>query len=379
MSKSTDLNAKIRFVFEVDATGGIAQLSQAEDGVKTLTFQIGEITQVTNNIREATSSYGTSIRGLLLNLRMFSFAVRTLRREFGDTNPVIENISASLITVAAFTTGVAAAWDIATKATKAFMASSAPLIGTLKIIIGVFGAWQTALVALALIALPGVVKGLFELTSGVSKFRREAKELETDINMLEAGLDRLSLTQDRFNLGLSMTALSIMQLKRAIDLQQSGTAAMEAQLEAYNAELVNQRINQAGLNLQAQEQNLILKETQALQLDLKRQQEAARIAGRIAGGAGMALTQQRVADALRQMGWEPGQPINRRRLMGIVREQTAGGITPRGGAGGGATVTVNFPNAFFQTAEGVREAIIEGATEAGRIIFNQYAEPGAQR
>lgn len=378
MSKSTDLNAKIRFVFEVDATGGIAQLSQAEDGVKTLTFQIGEITQVTNNIREATSSYGTSIRGLLLNLRMFSFAVRTLRREFGDTNPVIENISASLITVAAFTTGVAAAWDITTKATKAFMASSAPLIGTLKIIIGVFGAWQTALVALALIALPGVVKGLFELTSGVSKFRREAKELETDINMLEAGLDRLSLTQDRFNLGLSMTALSIMQLKRAIDLQQSGTAAMEAQLEAYNAELVNQRINQAGLNLQAQEQNLILKETQALQLDLKRQQEAARIAGRIAGGAGMALTQQRVADALRQMGWEPGQPINRRRLMGIVREQTAGGITPRGGAGG-ATVTVNFPNAFFQTAEGVREAIIEGATEAGRIIFNQYAEPGAQR
>lgn len=381
MSKSTDLTAKIRFIFEVDATAGIAQLTQAEDGLTSITFGVGEMTNVVNISEAATSSYGSSIRGLLLNLRMFSFAVRTLRREFGNTNPVIEQISVNLITLAALTTGLAAGYDILKKATAAFMASSNALIGTLKIVIGVLGGWQVALIALGLLALPSVIKGVSEWRSGISKLKQEVKDLEFDLKMMETALDRLNLTQERFNLGMSLTALSIMRLKRAIDLQQSGTEALEAQMESMNAELLNQQITNAQLNIQQQEQNLLVKEATELAADYARQIEAVRIAQSLARasrgmvGAGPE-TQRQIQDALRQIGWTEG-PVDRRRLLGLMREQNPAGI---GRGGGGTNVNINFPNALFQTAEGVREAIIEGARQAADIIrFNQYAEPGAQR
>ena len=373
MSKSTDLTAKIRFIFEVDAAPGVAQLAQAADGVKVLKFNIGEITQVTTNIKEATSGYGTSIRGLLLNLRMFSFAVRTLRREFGNTNPVIEQISTNLITLAALTTGLAAGYDLLKRGVDAFWAASTGLLGTVKVAIGVMGGLGTVLTGIGVvIAGIAIARWFSDWVTGISAIRRESKGLEVDLSMLKAELEDLNMEQERFSLGLSATSIQIMKLKRAIDLQQAGTEALEAELAAVNAEQTNMRIINAELALEAQQKNLIDKETTQILADNLRMIKAIQIAGRIP------ISREVAFRALQMTGWVPGQRRPPMRVFQAAAEQTRAGVTPRGG--GGANVTINFPNALFQTVEGVREAIIEGARQAADIIrFNQYAEPGTQR
>jgi hypothetical protein len=377
MSKPSDLTAKIRFIFEVEAAAGVAQLEQAADGVKTLRFNIGEMSVVQNNIKQATSAYGSSVRGLLLNLRMFSFAVRTLRRELGNSNPVIEQISTSLITFAAAATGIVAGLDLLSRVSKVFAGTSLPaFIGAVKVAIGVLGGLPVVLSVIGGILTISLAKGLFEITSGISRLRREAKDLEQDLLILKTSLEALNLEQERFSLGLAGTSLEMMKLKQAIDLQQSGTEALEAQLEAVTAEYQNQRIAEAELNLVSQERNLILKEGEELANDLARREQAIRIARASRGY----VTEEEAFQALEMTGWVQGQPLPKgRRVFELAREQTRAGVAaPR--LGGGANVTINFPNALFQTVEGVREAILGAAREAADIIrFNQYAEPGNQR
>lgn len=376
---STTLTAKVKFTFTVDAASGIAQLQQTEDGVVNLTFQIGELVNITNNVKGATSGYGSSIRGLLLNLRMFSFAIRTLRREFGNTNPIIEKISANLITLAAVTTGVAAAFTMIKGAIDAFWASTTYVVLALQTIIFALGALQVIAIGLALIALPTVIKGIQNFTSGITQLKREAKDVASDISMMEAAIKQLSLTQERFNIGLSQTSLSIMLLQRAIDLQQTGTEQLQAQMETLNAELRNQEINQAGLNLVQSQRNLILKEARDLNADILRQEEAIRRAGHEPGGVGMMRTQQNLLQYLRATGWEPGDDINRRHMLDYIqREQNRGGVR-RGGGGFTGGVIINIPNAIFQNIEDLAGALTGAAMTARDIIYNQYADPGGQR
>lgn len=376
MSKSTDLTAKIRFIFEVDATQGIGQLGQAADGVKVLKFNIGEITQVTTNVKEATSGYGSTVRGLLLNLRMFSFAVRTLRRELGDTNPVIESISSSLLVVAATLTGLVAGLDLASKAAKVFAGTSLPaLIGALKVTIGVLGGIGTVATIVGSILLVTLAKGVFDVTSGISALRQEARAMADDLLMLKTTLEALNLEQDRFNIGLSATSITMMKLKRAIDLQQSGTEALEAELAAVTAEYRNMQIASAEANQEMALGNLIAKETQEALADIERSKAAIQMV-RAARGF---ITEEEARRSLEMVGYaKPGDVRPSRRVIAAAREQTRAGINPPGAAG--TNVNINFPNALFQTVEGVREAIIEGARQAADIIrFNQYAEPGTQR
>ena len=375
MSKSTDLTAKIRFIFEVDATQGIGQLGQAADGVKVLKFNVGEITTVTNNVREATSGYGSSVRGLLLNLRMFSFAVRTLRRELGDTNPVIEQISTNLITFAAAATGIVAGLDLMSRVMKVFAGATLPsLIGTLKIAVGVLGGIGTIATIVGSVLLVTLAKGIFDVTSGISGLRQEARALADDLLILKTTLEALNLEQDRFNIGLSATSITMMKLKRAIDLQQSGTEALEAQLAAVTAEYRTLQIANAEANQEAALGNLIAKETQQALADIERSKAAIQMV-RAARGF---ITEEEARRALEMVGYaKPGDVRPSRRVFAAAREQTRAGINP---GAAGANVTINFPNALFQTVEGVREAIIEGAREAARVIqFNQYAAPGTQR
>lgn len=376
MSKSTDLTAKIRFIFEVDATQGIGQLAQAADGVKVLKFNVGEIVTVTNNIKEATSGYGSTVRGLLLNLRMFSFAVRTLRRELGNTNPVIKQITTSLITFAAAATGIVAGLDLMSRVMKVFAGATLPtLIGTLKVAIGVLGGLPVVLTVIGSLLTITLAKGLFEITSGISRLRQEARGLADDLLVLKTMLQALNLEQERFNIGLSATSITMMKLKRAIDLQQSGTEALEAQLAAVTAEYKNMQIANAEANQEAAIGNLIAKETAEALADVERSKAAIHIV-RAARGF---MTEDEAVRALEMVGYaKPGDPRPSRRIYAAAREQTRTGINPPGATG--ANVTINFPNALFQTVEGVREAIIEGARQAADIIrFNQYAEPGSQR
>lgn len=372
MSKSTDLTSKIRIIIEIDDPGpGMKQLTEDLAGAK---FQIGELTIVQNNFSAATQSTGLSVRGLLLNLRMFSFGVRTLRREFGDTNPALEAISQGLLVLAASGTLVASGFTIITN-----IAKDLPFI-TLAFQTVAFAA-KTALAAVSLTAL-AVAGGVLiaipllqwwsDQVTGMAALRQEAKALAADLKALEAELDSLTRTQARFNLGMSALSLEMQKLKQAIDLQESGTEAMEARYAAMNAEMANARIQAAEMNLVIQEQNVLTKEGAAIQEDLDRRRRAKQLArGRLAGFIG----EEAIFRAMQREGITEGKPTMES-IRAVTRDQTAqrmmGGISA-------PSIIINFPNAQFNTEGDIEGAIISGAEKAGRILYNQYGIPGTQR
>ena len=80
MTSPIDLTAKIRILIEMDRPGPGAK--ELEEDLIRVKVSMGDLSNVTNVYRTTTVSTTASVRHLLLNLRMFSFGVRTLRREF---------------------------------------------------------------------------------------------------------------------------------------------------------------------------------------------------------------------------------------------------------------------------------------------------------
>lgn len=302
---------------------------------------------------------------------MFSFGVRTLRREFGDTNPAIEAMSSGLLVMAAAGTMLAASFDIVKKAMVVWPA----LIGTVKIAIGVIGGLPAVLTALGVAAVAltgiGVLRWISDQTSGMAALRQEAKDLAADLRVLDAEIDALTRSQDRFNLSLSATSLEMQRLKRAIDLQESGTEALEAQYAAMSAEMVNARIEAAANNLVLQERNVINKEGIALADDLERRERAKQLARTRLGGF---IREENIYRAMQREGITTGRPTMES-LRAVARDQNA----QRMGGTSTPSITINFPNAQFNTEGDIEGALMSGAEKAGRILYNQYGVPGNQR
>lgn len=370
MSRSTDLTSKIKIIIEVDRPGpGMKQLVEDLTGAK---IAVGDITIVQNKYAASSRATGLSVRGLLLDLRMFSFGVRTLRREFGDTNPAIEAMSSALLVLAASGTMVAATFDIVKRGMVVWPA----IVATLKVAIGVVGGLTVVFTGLAVIA--GVIVGIGLLrwisdqTSGMAALRQEAKDLATDLRALGAEIDSLTLSQSRFNLGMSALSLEMQRLKQAIDLQESGTEAMEARYAALSAEYANARIQASEYAIVLQELNITQKEGERLEEDITRRRRAKQLAKGQLGGF---LGEENIFRAMQREGITEGRPTMRT-LGAVMRDQNARGM---GGGASAPSITINFPNAQFNTEGDIEGAIMSGTEKAARILYNQYGIPGYQR
>ncbi len=372
MSRSTDLTSKVKIIIEIDDPGpGMRKLAEDISGAK---VQIGEMTIVSNKYGAATASTGLSVRRLLLDLRMFSFGVRTLRREFGDTNPAIEAMASALLVLAASGTMVTAGLDIVTRTAKNLpfiQLAFQTITFAAKTTLAAISVTALATAATVLIAIP-LLGWWSDQVTGMAALRQEAKALATDLRVLGAELDALTRSQERFNLGMSATSLEMQRLKRAIDLQESGTEALEAQYAAMSAEYANARIEASAFALILQELNTVQKEGAALSEDIERRRRAKQLArGRLGGFIG----EENIFRAMQREGITTGKPTMES-LRAVTRDQNAqrvmGGISA-------PSITINFPNAQFNTVGDIVGAIVSGAEKAGRILYNQYGVPGNQR
>ena len=371
MSKSTDLTSKVKIIIEIDDPGpGMRKLAEDISGAK---IQIGEMTIVQNKYGAAATSTGLSVRRFLLDLRMFSFGVRTLRREFGDTNPALEAMSSALLVLAASGTMVAAAFDIVRGVSKnlPFIQLAFQTVAfAAKTTLATVSVGALATVASVLVGIP-VLMWISDQVTGMAALRQEAKTLAADLRVLGSEIDSLTRSQDRFNLGMSALSLQMMKLKQAIDLQESGTEAMEAAYGVMSAEMENARIEAATTNLVLQELNITQKEGAALAEDIDRRKRAKQLArGRLGGFIG----EENIFRAMQREDITKGRPTMES-LRAVAGDQNARGMA----SGSAPSITINFPNAQFNTEGDIEGAIMSGAEKAGRILYNQYGLPGNQR
>ncbi len=372
MSRSTDLTSKIKIIIEIDDPGpGMKRLAEDITGAK---VAIGEMTIVQNKYATSATSTGTSVRRLLLDLRMFSFGVRTLRREFGDTNPAIEAMSQALLVLAASGTMVVSGLSLITGVSKKL-----PFIQLVfqtvafaaKTTLAAASITMLAAGATLLIAIP-LLGWIRDQTSGMATLRREAKDLAADLRVLGAEIDSLTRSQDRFNLGMSSLSLQMQKLKQAIDLQESGTEAMEARYAALSAEYANARLEASEYALVLQELNIAEKEGAALAEDLERRKRAKQLARNWMGVGGI-ISEEDIFRAMQREGITEGRPSMT--SINAVREQNAQGMS-----GGTPSVLVQFLNSVFNTEGDIEGAVTRGVERGlDRVIYNQYGVPGTQR
>lgn len=348
-------------------------MEQLADGVAKVQVRVAEINQIQNTYRSTTVSTAASVRHLLLNLRMFSFGIRTLRQEFGDVNPVLEAFSSGLITIAAVGTSIVSGMSLI----QGTMGRLGPylagmnfstIIGSAKILIGLLGGPAgVAAALLAVIAIP-VASWAMDSASGVNALKQEIKALEADLKELEAQLENLRLEQDKFNLGSSAMQLRMRELKRALDLAGGSNEALEAQIAVSAAELENMAIEAGKARLEMDLLSVSIAQGKAQAADADKQ----------------------ISDLRRTQRKDIGESISLDTIMARVRGIGQGLQTAVGrehgpdrlgaGIGGGSPqVTINFPGATFNTEGDIEAALESGGEKAARIIYNQYTIPGGQR
>lgn len=376
MATPIDMTARIHLILEIDRPG--PEMEQLAEGVHTVGIRIAEVNQIQNIQRTTMQSSTASVRYLLLNLRMFSFGMRTLRRQFGDTNPALEQFTNSLMTLAAIGTSVVAGTTLITGA----MARLTPilagvtfgtLIGGAKILIGLLGGpVGVAAALLTIVAIP-ISGWVMDSVSGIHTLRQEAKGLEFDLKMLESQLKTLSAEQDKFNLGMSATQIEMRKLKRAIDLAGGSNKELEAQLAALTAEYENMSIANMEATLRQRELRVVQTDAKVIADDLLRLESARRQARSRMGGF---IGEETIFEAMKLQDITKGRPTWQALGAAAGGERRPGGLGPTTGS---PSVTINFPGAVFNTEGDIEGALQAGAVKASRILYNQYSTSGAQR
>jgi len=352
-------------------------MEQLAEGVAKVQVRIAEINQVQNTYRQTTVSTTASVRHLLLNLRMFSFGVRTLRREFGDTSPALEAFSTGLITIAAVGSSIVSGVSLIRGAIgrlKPLLAEGSVEAAKLTAQLATLGlSWTAVAVGAALLIAIPVSSWLLDAFTGVHALRQEAKSLRMDLKMLETQLKSLSAEQDKFNLGTSATQIRLKELERALDLAGGSHKALEAQIAATNAELENMSIASMKAKLETDALTIAKTEGAAAADAADRQASARRQARSRIGGM---IGEETIAEAMRLEGITSGRPSMQSLQAAAGRERGPGGL---GGGMGAPQITINFPGAVFNTEGDIEGALETGVGKGARILYNQYAIPGGQR
>ena len=120
-----------------------------------------------------------------------------------------------------------------------------------------------------------------------------------------------------------------------------------------------------------QERNMLQKEGEAREADIARRQRAQKLTRYNVGG----YEEELIFQAMKREGITEGRP-SMRSLQAVAGDQTRQGLM---GSGSAPSVTINFPNAIFNTEGDIEGALASGAEKAGRILYNQYGLPGLQR
>lgn len=333
-------NLTVRVLFSIDvkaqtqeAAAMTAELRKMGD----VSIQTGDILV---NMNQATRSTGYSLRRTLLDLRMFSFAVRTLRREFGSTNPIVDAASSALLIVSAAATGTMTAYSMLTQAQRALSAGTVTAAATM----AGLKTGMTALLAVAKalwpvwVILGGLIAGIAigEYVSGIDSIQRSIKGWKEEVEDLGRSMRDLNLEMGLQNEEMQYYQLWVSNVERAIAKQGYETEAQTRSLEYLNQQL------------------------EAGQYEYRRM------------GYEASVTQNRVAGLTVEMekGQEEIKAI-RGRAMGVWDPRNWGGgrgAMPGYGGGGGAQVTINIPGAIFNNISDVVSTLQQAGAAAAAAL-----------
>lgn len=215
---------------------------------------IDGVNKVNTQWVEGSKQAAISNRSLLFNFRMLSFAVRTLRREFGVTNPAIEAFSRTMIIGSAVGSLFVATNDLITRGFPALAGKAAEgKVGLDALNAGfVQGSLAVTGLAVGVGALIGLAFGTWigEGISPVKQMNIAIRTYKEQIEELTGTLKELKAEQAGLNAESTMYAAAIARVNYEIQLQGYTTAAQTETLKMLEGALA--RASLASADLQAQ-------------------------------------------------------------------------------------------------------------------------------
>ena len=359
-----------------DTNTALQQLNA--DGVKNVTVGLQEMTQANTG-----GSY--SSRRLLFDLRMLSFAARTLQRQYAEDDEQLKQLTDTMVTFSAMGSGVVVTMSMLSAASKGLASVWATAAGSGLFMTVTLGTMAIPLIAIAA-AIAGVIAawtlfnaGLKE-RSGWQAAQNSIKQYKTEMKNLEVQMKQIRYEQAKLNEETTRYNLLTSQIEYAVALQGYETEKQTSDLAYIN--LAQMSAGLTGGALASQQATAQRREMEGEMF--------------IESGEGQ-LAQERTAylreiaadirSLLVAIGSNPYTGMDGYETGGVVQKTGpalvhAGElVVPRDQAGsmggGGFNVIVNFPNANFNTANEARSTSESAAQVLGlevrrRIEASRY-------
>lgn len=326
-------------------------LRKAIQGIKT---DIDGVTKINTEYVEAGKRTAMSNRTLLFNFRMLSFAVRTLRREFGVTNPLVENLSRTMIIGAAVGSLYVSTNDLITRGLPALAGEAAKgKVGLDALTAGMLaGKLAVTGLAVAIGVLLGIVAGTWfgEWIGGFRPLNQEIKAYKNQVEDLTNSLAALNVEQTALSAESSMYAAALAKVNYEIELQGYATDAQIETKKMLNNEIGRTRMESAGVRA---ETAMLTADTAKATFEEKQLRDEKKAA---------------VKDI-----FDPTHMTDKfgigSKVGGIINEAARGNV---GGTGGPMRVLIDFTNAKFGNARDIEGAVsrgvLEGVNSVGRTL-----------
>jgi len=246
--------ANMRAYITIDTTvlaKGSAELAAVRREIESLIEAKKGVVSVNTRMVASSQDVAMSTRSALLNFRMFSFAIRTLRREFGITNPVIEQFSQVLIVGSALGTGLVAGHKLLTTGVKQLTGAYGEGIGAAAGFYAALkaGALSVTLLSVAAAALLGFAVGTWigEQAPAFKEMTAAVKGYKEAVEDLTGSLSGLKVEQAGLGAEAAVYQAQIARINYEISLQGEATDAQTASLEMLSGAMARLKMEAAGL------------------------------------------------------------------------------------------------------------------------------------
>lgn len=250
MSTTTQLRAYITIDTTVMAKGS-EELANLRAMLRGLKDEEAGILDVKTRLTDATKEQSISTRSLLLNFRMFSFAVRTLRRELGITHPLFEQFSRVMLVGAAAGTLLVSANTLITKGLPLLVGEVGKGMSVMGGLTAAFEAGNVAVLGLSVAvgALIGFGLGTWigEQLSPIREMNSAIKSYKELIEDLTDAIGDLKVEQSALSAESSMYAAAIARVNYEIALQGYATDAQTETLKMLEQATSRATVAQADL------------------------------------------------------------------------------------------------------------------------------------
>lgn len=250
MSTTTQLRAYITIDTTVMAKGS-EELANLRAALKGVAEDAEGVVKVQTRLTEVGEQSVISTRSLLLNFRMFSFAVRTLRRELGITHPAFESFSRVMLVGAAAGTLFVSANTLITQGLPKLVGEAGKGLSIMGGLAAAFKAGNVAVIGLS-VAVGGLIgyavgSWIGETFTPIREITGAVKAYEDQIEDLTSALTALKVEQSDLSAESSMYAAAIAKVNYEIELQGYATEAQTETLKMLENASKRASMEQSGL------------------------------------------------------------------------------------------------------------------------------------